>query len=121
MSNMVRYAQPTDACVIDVGRYAEAGSLSIAFGNYAPDVDETALLYLFDRFYRVSSSRTRAPEEHASGLGLAIVKQLCVAAGGRVRAALDGVRLVITVELPTVSGVAAAKVKASDAAVRGAA
>lgn len=121
MSNMVRYAQPTDACVIDVGRDAEAGSLSIAFGNYAPDVDETALPYLFDRFYRGSSSRTRAPEEHASGLGLAIVKQLCVAAGGRVRAALDGVRLVITVELPTVSGVAAAKVKASDAAVRGAA
>ncbi|MEM9605290.1 MAG: ATP-binding protein [Pseudomonadota bacterium] len=119
MSNMVRYAQPTDACVIEASPGARVCTLALKFCNYAPDVDDAALPYLFDRFYRLSSSRTRAPEEHASGLGLAIVKQLCMAAGGRVRASLDNDRLVITVELPTVSGNTA--MATVDASVRGAA
>ncbi|MEM6988746.1 MAG: ATP-binding protein [Pseudomonadota bacterium] len=100
MSNMVRYAPPTDACVIDVERDKRDNTVSLAFCNYAPDIDDKALPFLFDRFYRVSASRTREPDEHASGLGLAIVKQLCMAAGGRVRASIDDLRLVITVELP---------------------
>ena len=100
MSNMVRYAQPTAPCVITVQAGTTVDCVRIAFCNAAPDVDAAALPFLFDRFYRVSASRTRALDTHASGLGLAIVKHLCKAAGGHVEAALEAERLIITVELP---------------------
>jgi signal transduction histidine kinase len=42
------------------------------------------LEHIFDRFYRIEDSRTRA-EGNGAGLGLAIVKQMVTAHGGQVR------------------------------------
>ena len=82
----------------------KANFAQLAFSNAAPDVDEEALPFLFDRFYRVSDARTREHHEHPSGLGLSIVKQLCLASQGNAGAALEDGRLVITVDLPLKKG-----------------
>ncbi|MEM1199069.1 MAG: ATP-binding protein [Pseudomonadota bacterium] len=100
LSNMLRYASDTGPCRIKAAKTKRAGFVEVAFSNAAPDVSADALPFLFDRFYRGSDSRTRAHDEHANGLGLSIVKQLCLSNQGNVTAALEGERLVISVELP---------------------
>ncbi len=99
-SNMVRYASADGPCKIELSKAKQSNFVQLAFSNEAPDLDEGSLPFLFDRFYRVSESRTRAHHEHASGLGLAIVKQLCIANQGNITASLVDRRLIIAVDLP---------------------
>ncbi|MCK2157377.1 HAMP domain-containing sensor histidine kinase [Exiguobacterium sp. 17-1] len=58
-------------------------------------VDETSLPYLFDRFYRVDSSRNR--ETGGTGLGLAITKEIVEAHNGSISAVNveNGLKVVI--------------------------
>ncbi len=100
LSNMLRYASADGPCEIRLSPRKKAKFVELAFSNEAPDVDDASLPFLFDRFYRVSKSRTRAHGEHPSGLGLSIVKQLCISNDGNAHAILDGRRLVIATELP---------------------
>ena len=109
LSNMVRYADAKDECLIRLVRNSSKNSsknrISLSFSNYAPGVPRESLPFLFDRFYRVSQSRTRIEDAHPSGLGLSVVKQLCIANNGSVTATLDGHTLTITVMLPVLSNV----------------
>jgi len=98
LSNMFKYASDNGNCRIEVSREKYFAILS--FSNDTTEVTEECLPFLFDRFYRISESRTRVHNDHSSGLGLAVVKQLCVANGGNVVALLNGARLVINVQLP---------------------
>ncbi|MBL25164.1 MAG: hypothetical protein CMM48_14850 [Rhodospirillaceae bacterium] len=100
LSNMLRYATVEGTCEIKASNAKQSNAIHLAFSNEAPNVDKDSLPFLFDRFYRVSESRSRAHHEHASGLGLAIVKQLCIASQGNVTASLVGQRLIIAVDLP---------------------
>ncbi len=100
MSNMLRYASAEEPCEIKVSKAKQANFAKLTFSNLAPDVDESVLPFLFDRFYRVSESRTRAHHDHPSGLGLSIVKQLCIANQGTVTVSLEGQRLVVAADLP---------------------
>lgn len=100
ISNMLRYASADAPCEISVSKGQQNNSAQLSFSNAAPEVGEEALPFLFDRFYRVSESRTRTQQVHPSGLGLSIVKQLCLSNEGNVSAALNGERLVISVDLP---------------------
>ncbi|MBX2880128.1 MAG: HAMP domain-containing protein [Granulosicoccus sp.] len=100
LSNMFRYASVQGPCIIEVLLDNKQKSATLVFSNEAPDVSEEALPFLFDRFYRVSESRTRVINEHPSGLGLSVVKQLCLSNEGNCTATLDGSRLVLSVFLP---------------------
>jgi len=105
LSNMLRYADALDPCRIQPGKVSEKNTsdkswISIAFVNNAPDVTRDTLPFLFDRFFRVSQSRTRVDDAHPTGLGLSVVKQLCIANDGSVSASLHGRTLTITVILP---------------------
>ncbi len=100
LSNMLRYASADAPCQIKVSKAKQANFVELVFSNEAPDIDDGSLPFLFDRFYRVSESRTRVHHEHPSGLGLSIVKQLCISNRGNVTASLDGQRLIIAVDLP---------------------
>lgn len=100
LSNMFRYASAAGPCVVEVSLARKKDIVFLAFSNEAPDVSEQALPFLFDRFYRVSESRTRVLNEHPCGLGLSVVRQLCISNHGKVTAALVGTRLIITIALP---------------------
>ena len=100
LSNMLRYASNEGPCKITATKVQNANSIELAFRNLAPDVDQSSLPFLFDRFFRVSESRTRQQSEHPTGLGLSIVKQLCLSHDGNASAMLDGGDLIITVDLP---------------------
>lgn len=100
LSNMVRYASTDGPCKISAARGARANSIEVTFRNLAADIDPETLPFLFDRFFRVSESRTRQQSEHPTGLGLSIVKQLCLSYDGNASASLDGRDLVIKIDLP---------------------
>ncbi len=100
LSNMYRYASVGTRCTIDISGDIRHGLIKLNFSNEAPDIEAQHLPFLFDRFYRVSDSRTRVMNEHPSGLGLSVVKQLCLVNQGSVSAGLSGQALVICVELP---------------------
>ena len=74
------------------------------FSNGAEDLPAKDVPLLFDRFFRVSHSRTRGRKDHSSGLGLSIVKQLCLTSGGTVHAEVRDNRLSVIVRLPLERG-----------------
>ena len=100
LSNMFRYASSDGPSTITAARGPSANSIEMEFRNAAPDVDQESLPFLFDRFFRVSESRTRQQHEHPTGLGLSIVKQLCLSYEGNASAMLDRQQLVINKDLP---------------------
>lgn len=100
LSNALRYASTHGSCSVKISKGRQKDTINLAFSNDAPDVTTDALPFLFDRFFRISTSRTRVDDAHPSGLGLSVVKQLCIANGGKVNASLKNSRLTITVILP---------------------
>ena len=69
-------------------------------------MSDEALSRLFDRFYRVDASRSRA--NGGTGLGLSIVAAIVRAHGGRIMAAhTPGGGLTVTVQLPRATGTSA--------------
>ncbi|MEH3085395.1 MAG: ATP-binding protein [Xylophilus ampelinus] len=64
---------------------ADPGEILIEFCDSAPGVPAPHLPRLFDRFYRVDTSRNRG--SGGAGLGLAIVRGIVEAHGGRIAAA----------------------------------
>ena len=98
MSNMLRYADADAACRVVFSRRGPDG-IEMTFSNSAKDLRAQDVPLLFDRFFRVSNSRTRGRDTHSSGLGLSIVKQLCLASGGSVHAEMQDGRLSLVVRL----------------------
>ncbi|WP_306144449.1 cell wall metabolism sensor histidine kinase WalK [Roseibium sp. MMSF_3412] len=99
MSNMLRYADADTDCRVVVSRHGPQG-FEMVFSNGARDLPAQDVPLLFDRFFRVSHSRTRDRDTHSSGLGLSIVKQLCLGSGGSVHAEIHEGRLSFVVRLP---------------------
>ena len=84
---------------VRVAARCEGGRVVIDFEDSAPGVPADALPRLFERFYRVEGSRSRA--NGGAGLGLAIVRSVVEAHGGAIEAgasSLGGLR--VTIALP---------------------
>jgi len=64
-------------------------------------IPEESLPHVFDRFYRVDSSRTRLPQQSGgSGLGLAIAKEMVEAQGGQIMLSSEvGLGTIVTLYL----------------------
>lgn len=99
MSNMLRYADQDAECRVVFSRHAPR-AIEIVFRNRAQDLSAQDVPFLFDRFFRVSHSRTRGRNTHSSGLGLSIVKQLCLSSNGSVHAEMRDNILSFIVRLP---------------------
>jgi two-component system sensor histidine kinase BaeS len=97
LENSVRYTDPGGRVRVAARRDGER--LVVEFEDSAPGVPPEALPQLFERFYRVEGSRSRA--NGGSGLGLAICRSIAAAHGGEIAAApspLGGLR--VSVSLP---------------------
>ena len=84
---------------VRVAARREGERVIVEFDDSAPGVPPEALPQLFERFYRVEGSRSRA--NGGSGLGLAICRSIAAAHGGDIAAApspLGGLR--VSVSLP---------------------
>ena len=101
LENAVRYTDRGGR--IRVGLRREGARVVIEFEDSAPGVPVEALAHLFERFYRVEGSRSRA--NGGAGLGLAIVRSIVEAHEGEIAArgsALGG--LAVRVALPAGQG-----------------
>jgi two-component system sensor histidine kinase BaeS len=95
LENSARYTDPGGQVRVAVQR--EDGRVAIAFDDSAPGVPREALPRLFERFYRVDASRSRA--NGGAGLGLALCRSIADAHGGEIHAEhspLGGLRVRVT-------------------------
>jgi two-component system sensor histidine kinase BaeS len=82
LKNSLRYTDPGGRLEVAIAR--NATTLTLDFRDSAPGVSEADLPHLFERFYRVESSRSRALG--GAGLGLAICRNIAEAHGGGIEA-----------------------------------
>src|SRR5262245_48627316 len=97
LENSVRYTDSHGKVRVTARR--NGSGVKIDFEDSPPGVPADALPRLFDRFYRVEGSRSRA--NGGAGLGLAIVRSVVEAHDGTIEAgasALGGLR--VTISLP---------------------
>jgi two-component system phosphate regulon sensor histidine kinase PhoR len=86
LENATNYAPEGSTIVMASER--RGGRIRLIVSDSGPGIPETDLPRVFERFYRVDKSRTRANRDPGgTGLGLAIVKHLIELQGGRVSAA----------------------------------
>ena len=86
LSNAIRYS--TDGSDIVVSAQRAEGEVTIAVRDHGPGLTPEQRDHVFERFYRIDPSRSRALG--GSGIGLAIVRALVDAMGGRAWAESDG-------------------------------
>lgn len=99
LSNSARYTDAPGQVRLRLQRLGNKARLLIE--DSAPGVPDAALPRLFERLYRVESSRSR--ERGGAGLGLAIAERIVAAHHGRItarHASLGG--LAIEIELPVI-------------------
>lgn len=80
LANAVKYGRENGTCTVRAFDTGEQVLVEVA--DDGPGIPPEHLPRLFERFYRVGSSRAR--EEGGSGLGLAIVKHLVESQGGTI-------------------------------------
>jgi len=79
LQNAIQHSAAGDDIVVTIER---RDGVSVSVSNRGVSIDEQQLTHLFDRFYRVDSSRHNSVENH--GLGLAIVKAIATMHRGAV-------------------------------------
>jgi heavy metal sensor kinase len=81
MDNAIRYTPPPGTISVSLGRDGQTAVVSIKDTGVGIPAEE--IPFIFDRFYRVDKSRSRA--EGGTGLGLAICKHIAEAHGGKIK------------------------------------
>jgi signal transduction histidine kinase len=100
IENACKYGKQGGQIVIEAASTKDGVVITIA--DDGPGIDAAHLPYLFDAFYRVDKSRSRAMG--GSGLGLSLVKTIIEAHGGSVAVQSDGISgTCFTVMLPNQS------------------
>ena len=100
LENALRYTDAGGA--LEISWAMEGDLLTLRFDDTAPGIPEEALAKLFERFYRVDSSRNRG--KGGAGLGLCLCRSFIEAHKGTIEASnspLGGLR--ITIQLPSAS------------------
>lgn len=98
VSNAVRHAERGSTVEVACGTQGAMACLAVT--NAGPALAAADCERVFDRFFRVQSSRTAA---EGAGLGLAIVKSIVELHGGRVGARSSGARTTFWAELPAIT------------------
>jgi signal transduction histidine kinase len=97
VDNAVRFTPEGGAVRIEAERHD--GSVLVSVADTGVGIPEAALPRLFERFYRVDSSRARG--DGGTGIGLAIARSVVEAHGGTIRAESEpGLGSTFTFDLP---------------------
>ncbi|VTU19816.1 Sensor kinase CusS [Variovorax sp. SRS16] len=80
LQNAIQHSRPGASVLVRIGAHDRAAEVS--FSNPSAPISHEQLPRLFDRFYRVDTSRRNSGENH--GLGLSIVKAVAVMHHGNV-------------------------------------
>ena len=96
ITNAFKYGE--GATYIKLTAQVKAQEVEIRVINNGVQIPQEALLEIFDRFYRVESSRNS--KTGGTGLGLAIVKGIILQHGGTVRATSDAELTTFIMTLP---------------------
>lgn len=99
LSNALRHTPNEGKVTVRVEKNSE-GRILVSVENTGGDIPAEHLPRLFDRFYRVDSSRLRTTEN--SGLGLAITQSIVFAHGGDVGVNSEGGKTRFTLSLPCI-------------------
>ena len=83
LENAITYSPEHAGVTVEASR--EADGVAVRVLDDGPGIPAADLTRVFERFYRVDKSRSRAPG--GTGIGLAIVKHLVELLGGSVSAA----------------------------------
>jgi two-component system OmpR family sensor kinase len=99
--NAVQHTNPSTGH-IKLSLEEQAGSLEIAVQDNGPGIQEELLMHVFDRFYRIDSSRVR--KSGGAGLGLSITKSIVELHGGSIHVtSTEGEGCTFLVRLPFVA------------------
>ncbi|WP_420094284.1 sensor histidine kinase [Paenibacillus faecalis] len=85
MSNAIRYGRSGKK--IEISVRSDGDQVRVRFTNYGDPIPEQDIPFIFDRFYRVESSRSK--ETGGTGLGLAITKSIIEVQGGEISVQSD--------------------------------
>ena len=101
LSNAIRYCPAGQS--ISVVIKCQANQVSLLVGNPGAGVEPQHLSHLFERFYRVDTSHTRA--EGSTGLGLAIVRSIMSLHQGKAEVeSVPGSMTVFSLSFPNLDG-----------------
>ncbi|MBT2765481.1 HAMP domain-containing sensor histidine kinase [Paenibacillus sp. ISL-20] len=98
ITNAIRYGDLGKR--IDIAVRSDGNQVSISFTNYGDPIPERDLPFIFDRFYRVETSRSK--QTGGTGLGLAITKSIVEIQGGEIRVRSDRQRTTFDTRFPKV-------------------
>ena len=98
IGNAVKYGSGSERGLsIRTELYLKDGNICIDVSDNGPGIPEDKLPYIFNRFYRIDTERTK--DLASTGLGLAIAKELVEAHGGKIAASCvigEGTRFTVT-------------------------
>jgi signal transduction histidine kinase len=98
ITNAIRYGDSGKR--IDIAVRSDGNQVSVSFTNYGDPIPERDLPFIFDRFYRVETSRSK--QTGGTGLGLAITKSIVEIQGGEIRVRSDQQRTTFETRFPKV-------------------
>lgn len=98
ITNAIRYGDSGKK--IDIAVRSDGNQVSISFTNYGDPIPERDLPFIFDRFYRVETSRSK--QTGGTGLGLAITKSIVEIQSGEIRVRSDQQRTTFETRFPKV-------------------
>lgn len=99
LKNAVNYSYENSSIII--GSRIRNGRVIIKFRNQCDEIPKEKLDVIFDKFFRMDSSRSS--QTGGSGLGLAIAKQIVELHGGTIKASSNSEYTDFTVILPYIS------------------
>ena len=96
ISNAVKYTKRGEKISIELLAYSNTAKIEIT--NYGSVIPKKDLPYIFDKFYRVETSRSEATG--GTGLGLAIAKSIIIMHNGELTAESEDGSTKFIIELP---------------------
>ena len=97
LKNAIAYSYENS--VIDISATQQGQNVMITFTDHGEPIPPQKLNTIFEKFYRLDSSRSS--NTGGAGLGLAIAKEIVTAHGGTITAESDAERTVFTVKIPS--------------------